>query len=295
MATWEPFRRALRRTREAVAGGGRRGAAASWEEFLLAADLGYSLSSAIAERVSRLKPAAQTQAVRRELLALAGQAHPLALGQTPSVVVVVGVNGSGKTSTVGKLAGRWSGEGRRVVLAAADTYRAAASEQLGVWANLAGADLVAQRPGADPAAVAFDGLSRAQARRADLLLVDTAGRLHTRQPLMDELEKVVRVLGRSLGRPVDEVLLVLDGTMGQNAVAQAREFCLRLPVSALVVTKLDASARGGAVLAARHEVERPIAMVGTGEGREDLVDFQPEAYVDALLDGVTLDGSGGTA
>ncbi len=283
MATWERFRTALLRTRQALGAGRRDGSAQYWEEALLGADLGYERASALAEVVGRLPPVAQLPALRHELIQLAGASHTLSLSGAPAVVVVVGVNGSGKTSSVGKLACRFAGAGQKVVLAAADTFRAAASEQLGVWAKAAGADLVAQKPGADPGAVAFDALQRARAQHADVLVVDTAGRLHTRQPLMDELDKVVRVLTRELGRPPDEVLLVLDGTMGQNAVAQAREFCQRLPVTGLVVTKLDASAKGGAVLAAREVVGRPVALVGVGEGIEDLMDFVPDAYVDALL------------
>ncbi|MHB1505610.1 MAG: signal recognition particle-docking protein FtsY [Sulfobacillus sp.] len=287
MATWERFKGALLRTRQALALNRRDGTVAYWEDALLSADLGFEQASTIAARVGRLSATAQLAALRRELVELAGAAHGIDLTARPAVVVMVGVNGSGKTSTAGKLACRWSADGRRVVLAAADTFRAAASEQLKVWAEAAGAELVAQKSGADPGAVAFDGLQRARARGADVLVVDTAGRLHTRQPLMDELEKVVRVLTRELGRGPDEVLLVLDGTMGQNAVAQAQEFCLRLPVTGLVVTKLDASARGGAVLAARHAVGRPVSLVGCGEQIEDLIDFVPDAYVDALLAGLT--------
>lgn len=292
MGSWERFKGALGRTREAVAGTRRKRGGEGWEEALLAADLGYAAASAIGGRVARLAPGAQLAAVRRELLELAGEPYRLRLDQVPSVVAMVGVNGSGKTTTAGKLARRWTDQGRRVVVAAADTYRAAAAEQLAIWAKAAGVDLVAQKPGADPGAVAFDALARAKARQADVLLVDTAGRLHTRQPLMDELEKVMRVLRRGLGREVDEILLVLDGTMGQNALAQAKEFSSRLPVTALVVTKLDASARGGAVLVASQAVGRPVAMVGVGEGAQDLIDFVPEHYVDALLDGLTLDGAG---
>lgn len=286
MATWERFRGAVLRTRQALKLGRRDGSVEFWEDALLAADLGFERASAMAARVGRLSPPAQLPALRQELVQLAGAAHALNLTGQPAVIVMVGVNGSGKTSTAGKLACRWSSGGHKVVLAAADTFRAAASEQLGVWARAAGAQLVAQRPGADPGAVAFDALQRARAHHADILVVDTAGRLHTRQPLMDELAKVVRVLTRELGQPPQEVLLVLDGTMGQNAVTQAQEFCLRLPVTGLVVTKLDASARGGAVLAARQAVGRPVALVGVGERVQDLLDFAPDAYVDALLEGV---------
>jgi fused signal recognition particle receptor len=198
------------------------------------------------------------------------------------VILVVGVNGSGKTTTIGKLAGRLVREGKRVSLAAADTFRAAAGEQLEVWAQRSGAQLVSQERGADPSAVAFDAVTSATARQVDVLLVDTAGRLHTKQPLMQELAKVKRVIEKA-GGTVTETLLVLDAQTGQNGIAQARAFTDAVDVTGVILTKTDGSARGGMVLAVREELDLPIRYVGVGEGPEDLRPFDPDAFADRLL------------
>ena len=203
--------------------------------------------------------------------------------EKPEVILVVGVNGAGKTTTVGKLAWRLSERGKSVMVAASDTFRAGATEQLDQWIKRTGGDIVRQERGADPAAVAFDALQAAKARSCDYLLVDTAGRLHTKANLMEELKKIGRVLGRlSPGAP-HRVLLVLDATAGQNALVQAREFGEATGVTGIVMAKLDGTARGGAVIAVARELSVPVEMLGVGEGPEDLEEFDPEAFVDALL------------
>jgi fused signal recognition particle receptor len=199
--------------------------------------------------------------------------------------MVVGVNGSGKTTTIGKLASWLSREHRTVSLAGSDTFRAAASEQLEVWARRAGAHLVAQERGADPGSVAFDAVRSAQARGSDVLIVDTAGRLHTRQPLMDELKKVRRVLEKAAGRPPDETLLVLDASTGQNGLAQAAAFTEAVEVTGVALTKLDGTAKGGVVLAVREGLGVPVKLIGVGERLEDLEPFDPRAFADRLLGG----------
>jgi fused signal recognition particle receptor len=201
----------------------------------------------------------------------------------PAVVMVVGVNGTGKTTTVGKLAKLLRGRGLSVALAAGDTFRAAAGEQLETWANRSGAYLIAQGRGADPGAVAFDGYTAAKARGTDVLVVDTAGRLHTKNPLMDELTKIERVLEKAAGRPVDQVLLVLDATTGQNGISQARAFTGAVAVTGLILTKMDGSARGGIVLAVREELGVPVVLIGTGEGIDDLEPFDPDAFARRLI------------
>ena len=199
------------------------------------------------------------------------------------VVLVIGVNGAGKTTTIGKLARRYAAMGRKVMLAAGDTFRAAAIEQLEEWAKRSGADIVKHHLGSDSAAVAFDAYNAAKARGCDTLLVDTAGRLHNKANLMEELAKIVRVLRRNDPALPHETLLVVDGATGQNAVAQIKSFNRDIPLTGLVVTKLDGSARGGAVLAMAHELGLPIRWVGVGEGIDDLVPFSRKEYVDGLF------------
>jgi fused signal recognition particle receptor len=220
-----------------------------------------------------------------EFLALHPLAQPLQIdpAHKPYVVLVVGVNGSGKTTTIGKLAHRFTREGRKVVLAAGDTFRAAAIEQLQVWGERNGVPVIAQGAGADPAAVAYDALQSAQARGADVLVADTAGRLHTQSNLMDELKKVRRVLGRLDPTAPHEVLLVLDAGQGQNALAQARQFHQAVGVTGLVMTKLDGTAKGGIVLAIADALQLPIRYIGIGETAADFDVFDAEAFVDAVL------------
>jgi fused signal recognition particle receptor len=200
------------------------------------------------------------------------------------IVLVVGVNGAGKTTTIGKLAARLAGEGRTVSVANTDTFRAAASEQLDAWARRANVQLIAQQRGADPGAVAFDAVESARARDVDVLIVDTAGRLHTRTPLMDELQKVKRVLEKAAGN-VDEVLLVLDATTGQNGIAQARAFASAVDVTGVALAKLDGTARGGIVLAVREGLGVPVKLMGTGERIDDLQAFDSRAFAERILGG----------
>jgi fused signal recognition particle receptor len=269
---------------------------AAWEalgEALIAADVGVEAAADLVagtRREARARGARDVAAVRGVLhdalvAELTGPDRSLARrAEGPTVWLVTGVNGSGKTTTVGKLAAREAAAGRRVVLAAADTFRAAAADQLGIWADRTGAQLVRGAEGADPASVAYAGAEAAAAAGADLLIVDTAGRLQNRRELMDELGKVARVLsGRAGG--VDETLLVLDGTVGQNAVAQAEAFTAAVGVTGLVLTKLDGSSRGGIVVAVQRRLGLPVKLVGVGEGVEDLMDFDPEAFVAGLLAG----------
>jgi fused signal recognition particle receptor len=269
----------------------------AWEELeeaLLAADVGVATSTELVERLrtraraERASGPALRELLRAELLAAVGTPdRSLALDlltedQRPGIVLVVGVNGTGKTTTVGKLALALAEEGKQPVLAAADTFRAAATEQLVIWGDRVGAPVVRHQQGADPAAVAFDGLASARARGADVLLVDTAGRLHTKTNLMEELRKLRRVLEREGGQ-VREVLLVLDATTGQNGLAQARQFTDAVGVTGVVLTKLDGTAKGGIVIAVQRDLGIPVKLVGLGEGPRDLAPFDPDAFVDALL------------
>ena len=203
----------------------------------------------------------------------------------PLVVLVVGVNGAGKTTSIAKLAALFRAEGKQVLLAAADTFRAAAIEQLQHWGERAGADVIAHNQGGDPAAVAFDAMQAAKARGVDVLIVDTAGRLHTKSNLMEEMKKIGRVLGRLDDAAPHEVLLVLDATTGQNGLAQAKEFTSAIGCTGIVLTKLDGTAKGGVVLAIARELGVPVRFVGTGEGMDDLSPFAPEEYVEALFSG----------
>jgi fused signal recognition particle receptor len=255
------------------------------EQALVRADVGPKAAAAIVQRVRAAyrPPADPAEVLAKEVAASFDGDEPwrLPVG-APGIVLVVGVNGTGKTTTIGKLAFALGREGKKVSLAASDTFRAAAGEQLETWADRAGAHLVSQARGADPGAVAFDALQAARARGADVLIVDTAGRLHTRQPLMQELSKVKRVLEKAAGR-VDEVLLVLDATTGQNGIAQARAFTDAVGVTGVVLAKMDGTARGGIVLAVREELGVPVKLVGTGEKPEDLVPFDPEAFARGLV------------
>ena len=265
------------------------------ERILIEADFGVQatveLTEALEAEVRRgtAKTEADLKASLRQRLVdlLAGPPDPgqiaVAEGVGPTVVLMVGVNGVGKTTTLAKLAARLSGEGRRVLVAAADTYRAGATEQLETWARRLGLDCVSGRPGGDPAAVAFDAVDAAAARGADTVLIDTAGRLHTQDDLMEELRKVSRVVARRAPGAPHETLLVLDGTVGQNAVQQGRMFREAVAPTGLIVTKLDGTARGGGVVALRRELDLPIRFIGVGEGLDDLEPFDPGRYADLLL------------
>ena len=277
---------------------GRRIDAGILEELetrLLTADVGVAATARILEdlegRVARNELADSAALIRalREIVAaiLAPCAQPLVIERAgkPFVILVVGVNGSGKTTTIGKLARRCASEGLSVLLAAGDTFRAAAIEQLKVWAERSGAEFAAQLPGADPGAVVFDALEAARARGCDVVLADTAGRLHSQSHLMEELKKVRRVIQRSDASAPHEVLLVLDANQGQNALSQARQFHAAVGVTGLVVTKLDGTARGGIVIAIALELGIPIRFIGVGESAEDFGEFDAAAFAAALVEG----------
>jgi fused signal recognition particle receptor len=273
-----------------VAFGGRAAEADAWEaaeEALVAADLGPQLAAEVvaAARVGAAGGEAPTAAIGAELgdrLAKA-QRGPFELGATPTVILVVGVNGSGKTTTAAKLAARFQKEGRSVLLAAADTYRPGAIEQLRLWGDRLGISVVTQRAGADPAAVAFDAVAAAVARDIEVVIVDTAGRLQTARDLMAELAKVKRVIARQLPEQPRHVLLVLDATTGQNGLSQAESFLADAGVTGVVLTKLDGTAKGGVALAIAHRFGVPIVFTGFGEEVDALAPFDPDAYLDWLL------------
>ena len=263
-------------------------------EVLIAADVGMATAEPLVttlrrrvrdERIPDVEAALSV--LKEEMVALLeSRDRSLRLEGDPCVVLVVGVNGNGKTTTIGKLAHRLREEGRRPLVAAADTYRAAAIDQLRVWAQRAGVDIVAHQPNADPGAVVYDAVQAARARAADIVLVDTAGRLHTKAPLMEELKKVGRVAQRLVDGAPQETLLVLEAPTGMNALNQARAFDAALGLTGLVLTKLDGTARGGTLLAIEAELGIPVKLVGMGEGLDDLNAFDPRAYLDALFAGV---------
>ncbi|HVB34621.1 MAG TPA: signal recognition particle-docking protein FtsY [Patescibacteria group bacterium] len=262
------------------------------EASLLSADLGVrttkELLAGLREQAERgnLRDAAQVKTALKARLAemLRPPAADGANGAAPQVIFVVGVNGTGKTTTIGKLARRLKQEGRSTLLCAADTFRAAAIEQLEVWGHRAGVDVIRQKTGADPAAVVYDGLTAALNRQVEVVIVDTAGRLHTKHNLMAELEKMKRAAAKIVPGAPHEVLLVLDATTGQNGLTQAREFTAHAGVTGIVLTKLDGTAKGGIVVAIAHELGLPVRYVGTGEKAEDLVPFDAATYVDSLFD-----------
>lgn len=302
----ERFRRRLSRTRNVLGVSvaelfGRGVTEEAWEgleEALITADVGVTATLEIVEelrRRSREEGANDGQAVLRllkdELRTALGSADR-SLGRAsdagPTVWLVTGVNGTGKTTTIGKLAAIEQREGRSLVLAAADTFRAAATEQLAIWAERTGAQLVRKEEGADPAAVAYEGYAAAETAAADLLIVDTAGRLHNKRELMDELGKVKRVVEKKSG-PIEETLLVLDATTGQNGIAQAAAFLEAVDVTGLVLTKLDGSSKGGIVVAVQRELGLPVKLVGLGEDIDDLAPFDPDLFVEGLFEDVGLD------
>jgi len=257
------------------------------EAALIQGDVGVSTTAYIIaqlrERREARDPATLRAALRDILQSLLGEPAPLRLEPPPAVVLVLGVNGSGKTTSIGKLAHRLRTQGRSVLLAAGDTFRAAAIDQLVIWGQRAGAEVVKHAPGADPAAVVYDAVQAVQARGIDVLIADTAGRLHTRVNLMEELKKISRIVTRELPDAPVERLLVLDASTGQNAIQQARLFHQAVDVTGIILAKLDGTAKGGAVLAIGRELGLPVKLVGIGEGLDDLHPFDPSAYGDALL------------
>ena len=262
------------------------------EETLIMADLGAELA---VETVDRLREVVKENGIRggedikaelRKLLSatLQTQDSGLHLTTKPSIILMIGVNGVGKTTTIGKLATRFRSEGKKVLLCAGDTFRAAAGEQLNIWADRAGAEIVRHEEGSDPGAVVFDGIAAAKARKADIIICDTAGRLHNKANLMNELTKLNRIIERELPDADRENLLVLDATTGQNGLIQAKQFSQAAGVTGLVLTKLDGTAKGGVAFAVTNELHIPIKLIGVGEQADDLLDFDADAFVKALLE-----------
>ena len=264
------------------------------EEILIEADIGVEptlrIIDQLRERFETGEPVENPEIQEfleeeiRKILLPSDTAPSIAITTKPHVILVVGVNGVGKTTTIGKMAHKLSREGKKVLFAAGDTFRAAAIEQLGIWADRTGSDIVQHQPGADAASVAFDAIQAARARDIDVVLIDTAGRLHTKINLMEEVKKIRRVVAKALPGAPHETLLVLDATTGQNAVIQAKQFHSTVELTGLVLAKLDGTAKGGVVIAIADELDLPVRYVGLGEGVEDLDDFDPENFVRALFD-----------
>ena len=261
------------------------------EELLISADIGVNTSMEILDELrdtakeNRIK---DPEEVKKELFGILrrmiGEHEPLNLSTKPSVILVIGVNGVGKTTSIGKIANDLKHSGKKVVVAAADTFRAAAAEQLTVWCDRAGVDIIKQAAGADPASVVFDAISAVKSRGADVLIIDTAGRLHNKKNLMDELAKIDRVIGRELPDAAKETLLVLDATTGQNAVLQAKEFKEASKITGLVLTKLDGTAKGGIVISIRKELGIPVKFIGVGEKIDDMKPFDSKDFASALFE-----------
>jgi len=261
------------------------------EEILISADVG---TKAVGEIMTTLREKARRgevkdadslkEALKKEMVLILGQSHPLVVqGNRPFVILAIGVNGVGKTTTIGKLANRFRLQGFSVLLAAGDTFRAAGIEQLEIWADRAKAQFVMHKSGSDPAAVAFDAIEAARHREIDIVIIDTAGRLHTKSPLMEELKKVKRVIEKAMPGAPQEILLVVDATTGQNALRQADTFNQASGVTGIALTKLDGTAKGGIVFAIKKDLGIPVRLIGIGEGLDDLRDFNPEEFVEALF------------
>ena len=261
------------------------------EEMLICADVGAGATDEIIEKLrddikeEKIKDADEVRAfLKNTLKEMIGEGGPLVLETKPSVILVIGVNGAGKTTSIGKISNKLRQDGKKVVVAAADTFRAAAIDQLAVWCERSGVDLVKQSEGSDPAAVVFDAINYAKNKNADVLIVDTAGRLHNKKNLMNELEKINRVISRELPDASRENLLVLDATTGQNAVLQAKEFKNAADITGLVLNKLDGTAKGGIVLSIKRELGIPVKFIGVGEKIDDMREFDAQDFVDALFE-----------
>jgi len=262
------------------------------EETLILSDVGANSAAEIVERLreksgdsSIQKSGSVRDFLKKEMTSMLGRSHPLVpFGERPFVILTVGVNGVGKTTTIGKLASRFRDQGHSVLLAAADTFRAAAIEQLEIWAKRGNAQVVKHQSGSDPSAVVFDAIEAARARDIDIVIIDTAGRLHTKSPLMEELKKVKRVCEKAMPGSPHETLLVIDATNGQNALAQAKMFNETIGITGIALTKLDGTAKGGIIFAIKKELNVPVKLIGVGEGIEDLQDFVTEDFVKALFD-----------
>ena len=262
------------------------------EELLIQADVGVNTAVILVEdlrkrtRERKIEDASELKSVFKEIIAeiMGSEEYGLRLKNNPAVIVIVGVNGVGKTTTIGKLAYNLRQEGKKVILAAGDTFRAAAIDQLEIWGSRVGCELIKHKENADPAAVVFDAIQAAKARKSDVVIVDTAGRLHTKINLMEELKKVFRVISREIPEAPDEVLLVLDATTGQNAISQAKIFAEATGITGIVLTKLDGTAKGGVVIGIKSELNIPVKYVGVGEKIEDLREFNPTEFVEALFE-----------
>ncbi|MBQ8382124.1 MAG: signal recognition particle-docking protein FtsY [Clostridia bacterium] len=299
MGFFERLKSGLLKTKNALFGGlsnlFRRGidedTLEELEELLICADVGYNATEEIIEKlrertkVEKVKDAPTAIALLKEILVeMIGEKQPLCIEPSPAVILVIGVNGVGKTTSIAKISHLLKSEGKKVILAAADTFRAGAIDQLQVWADRAEVELIKQSEGSDPAAVVYDAIAAAKKRGSDVLIVDTAGRLHNKKNLMNELAKINRVIERQLPEATRETLLVLDATTGQNAVNQAKEFKNAADITGLVLTKLDGTAKGGIIFSIKEELDLPVKFIGVGERMDDLQVFDPEAFVDALID-----------
>lgn len=297
MALFELFRKGLEKTRKGFiekissifSGSIDERTLEELEEALLLADVGpkatEELIQAIRDEFKKGDIKDLKTLLKTKMLSILG--NPLTLdlpSARPAVLLMVGVNGTGKTTTIGKLSHRFRTQGKKVIIAASDTFRAAAIEQLEIWAKRTEAQLIKHQMGSDPAAVAFDAIQSARARNVDIVIIDTAGRLHTKSPLMEELKKIKRVIQKAIPEAPHETLLVLDATTGQNAMNQARLFNEAIGVTGIVLTKLDGTSKGGIVFAIKKELNIPVKLIGTGEGVEDLADFSPEEFVKAFLE-----------
>ena len=267
------------------------------EETLILSDIGAQTSADICEKLREqvksegvTEPEQVLALMKKSVAEMITGGNELDLSKKPAAVLVIGVNGAGKTTTIGKLAANLKSEGKKVLVAAADTFRAAAIDQLNVWTDRAGVDIIKHAEGSDPAAVVFDGCKAALARNADVLIIDTAGRLHNKKNLMDELKKISRIIGQQLPESSLETLLVLDATTGQNAVNQAKLFSEVADISGIVLTKLDGTAKGGIIIPIKNELGIPVKLVGVGEKIDDLQPFVPEDYVEALFESMNDEG-----
>lgn len=260
------------------------------EDALILSDLGPVVALKCREELERKSKLARIETIEQmkeilcEILSdMMVENDGINIDQTPAIIMVIGVNGVGKTTSIGKLAARYVADGKKVVLCAADTFRAAAADQLTIWAERAGCDIVKHGEGADPAAVVYDAIASAKAKNADVIIIDTAGRLHNKQNLMNELEKIAKIVENNLVNASKEMLLALDATTGQNAVNQAREFKKVAPISGIILTKMDGTAKGGIIIPIASELQIPVKLIGIGEQKEDLIDFEKDGFIKALF------------
>ncbi|AEB76151.1 signal recognition particle-docking protein FtsY [Clostridium botulinum] len=260
------------------------------EEILITADIGVDTSLEVIDRVrDKVKekritdPKEVYDCLKEVLIEILTEEDKKEEGSMPKTILVIGVNGAGKTTSIGKISHKLKHEGHKVIMAAADTFRAAAIDQLEVWSNRSGVDIIRHQEGSDPASVVFDAIQASKARKADVLICDTAGRLHNKKNLMNELEKINRIIDREYSDSNKETLLVLDGTTGQNALQQAKQFAEVCPIDGIVITKLDGTAKGGVIIAIKHQLDIPVKFIGVGEGIDDLQEFDAESFVEALF------------